>query len=313
VEDILRNFARQLSWVPKINREERLVRAPRVILCGMGGSRLAGDLARSALPGRDIRIHADFGFPPIVGNDTLFIASSCSGETEETLDAFRAILKQRAHAAIISAGGTLLRDAQTHDIPAIEIPAHNLPPRLAVGYSVRALLALMGDEASLAKTALAAIPDASGEGKALADRIHGSTPLIYASRRMGGLAYYWKVVLNETAKMPAFANVFPEAGHNELEGFARGGVRATCITLADPEDDARTKRRFDVFARICREREVPNVTLTLTGTSVWERIFRSVSLANWTAYHLALLRGEDPSRTALIETWKTELRDDSRR
>ena len=75
MEEVLKNFARQLAWVPEITHEQHLVRAPRVILCGMGGSRLAGDLVRAALPGRDIRIHADFGFPPLVGNDTLFVVS----------------------------------------------------------------------------------------------------------------------------------------------------------------------------------------------------------------------------------------------
>lgn len=310
METVLKNFARQLSWQPNITHEMHLVRAPRVILCGMGGSRLAGDLVRSALPTRDIRIHADFGFPPIVGNDTLFVISSYSGTTEETLDAFHAIREKKGHIAIVTGGGTLLREAREGGIPFIEIPEKGIPPRLAVGYGVRALLTFMGEDVASAKMASTALPDTlPEEGEALAERLKGSLPLIYASRRMGGLAYYWKVVLNETAKTHAFANVFPEAGHNEIEGFesAKGG-RVACVTLTDAEDDERIRMRLALFTRTCREKDIVAIPLSLSGNNVWERIFRSVMLVNWTALHLAKLHRIDPSRTTLIDQWKRELR-----
>lgn len=311
MEEILKNFTRQLSWQPKIENEDRLVRAPRVILCGMGGSRLAGDLVRSALPARDIRIHADFGFPPLVGNDTLFVASSYSGETEETLDAFRAIRARGMSAAVIAGGGTLLHEARAAHIPAIEIPETRLPPRLAIGYSLRALLALIGDDAALAKIASITLSKtAEGEGAAIAERLKDALPLMYASRRMAGLAYYWKVVLNETAKVLAFANVFPEAGHNEIEGFESvGNTKIACVALTDPEDGEGVRRRLALFSRMCREKEIPIVPLALSGANVWERIFRSVILANWTALRLAETRGVNPIRTSFIDAWKRELRE----
>lgn len=275
----------------------------------MGGSRLAGDLVRAALPMRDIRIHADFGFPPLVGNDTLFVISSYSGNTEETLDAFRAIREKKMHIAVIAGGGTLLKEARESDIPLLEIPEKGIPPRLAVGYGVRALLALMGEDGALAKVASTTLPDTlPEEGAMLAERLKGSLPLIYTSRRMGGLSYYWKVVLNETAKTHAFANVFPEAGHNEIEGFENANrVRVACVALTDAEDDERVRRRLALFIRTCREKDIATVSLSLSGNNVWERIFRSVMLANWTALHLAKLCHIDPSRTALIDEWKREL------
>lgn len=310
MEEILRNFQRQLLWEPKIESEGHLVRAPRLIVCGVGGSRLAGDLLRSALPTRDIAVHADFGFPPHVGNGTLFVISSYSGNTEETLDAFQTVREKQKHIAVVAGGGELLEEARRAKIPAIEIPEHELPPRLATGYSVKALLAFVGDTGALAKVAATSIPESiEVEGVTLAERLEGAILLIYASRRMGGLAYYWKVVLNETAKVHVFANVFPEAGHNEIEGFENAtNARMACIVLSDPEDDPRIQRRLALFSRTCREKEIPIVSLLLVGANVWERTFRSMMLANWTAYHLARFRGVDPSRTALIEEWKRELR-----
>ncbi len=275
----------------------------------MGGSRLAGDLIRSALPTRDIRIHADFGFPPLVGNDTLFVVSSYSGNTEETLDAFRSIRERGMHVAVVTSGGILLGEARETNVPTIEIPEKHIPPRLAVGFSVRALLALIGDDSSLAKVATASLPpELSNEGRGLAARLTGTTPLIYASRRMGGLAYYWKVVLNETAKIASFANVFPEAGHNEIEELEVADARMACVVLTDPEDDERVRRRLATFSRISREKDMESIPLALSGAHVWERMFRSILLANWTAYHLARVRGMDPSPTPLIEEWKRELR-----
>lgn len=309
VEEILRNFTRQLTWKPKIEYEEHLVRAPRLVLCGMGGSRLAGDILRSAFPGRDISIHADFGYPPHVGNDTLFVVSSYSGNTEEALDAFSEIREKGRHIAVVSAGGKLLEEAKKREIPFVEIPEHNIPPRLALGYSVKALLAFIGESGALAKVAAISIPASiEKEGKALSERFKNLTPLVYASRRMGGLAYYWKVVLNETAKVHAFANVFPEAGHNEIEGFENAASTSNgCFILSDPEDDMRVQMRLALFSRTCREKEIPFVLLQLSGASMWERIFCSVMLANWIAYGIAQSHGVDPLVTPLIEEWKKEL------
>ncbi|MFH0806710.1 MAG: SIS domain-containing protein, partial [Candidatus Brennerbacteria bacterium] len=268
------------------------------------------DLLRSVLPARDIAVHADFGFPPHIGNDTLFVISSYSGNTEEALDAFRAVREKQRHVAIITSGGILLEEARREEIPTIEIPEHNLPPRLAIGYSVKALLALMGDAGASAKVAAISIPESiKTEGKALAERLNGMTPLIYASRRIGGLAYYWKVVMNETAKVQAFANCFPEAGHNEIEGFENAPTaHIACITLSDSEDDPRVQQRLALFSRTCREKEIIISPLTLVGANIWERVFRSITLANWTAYYIARARGIDPSTTPFIEKWKRELR-----
>ncbi|MDP3974880.1 MAG: bifunctional phosphoglucose/phosphomannose isomerase [Candidatus Jorgensenbacteria bacterium] len=310
MEEILRSFTGQLSWEPRVENSGQLVKAARVFFCGMGGSRLAGDLVRAALPTRDIIIHADFGVPLHADKDSLVVVSSYSGNTEEALDAFKEAQKRGIPTAVIVGGGKLLELARRENVPTVEIPGKGFPPRLAVGYSVKALLSLIGEKRSLQELSSTSIPDTLAEdGNILAARLKNTIPLIYASRQMGGLAYYWKVVLNETAKVHAFANIFPEAGHNEIEGFDGAlDARFTCVILRDTGDDPRLAKRMELLARLCEQKKIPTASLTLAGAHAWERVMRSVMLANWTAYHLAQARGVDPISTPLIEEWKRKLR-----
>lgn len=310
MEEVLKNFSEQLVWEPKIENGERLARGTRVFLCGMGGSRLAGDLARALLPLRDIAVHADFGVPAQAGTDTLLVASSYSGSTEEALDSFGEAGRRNVPRAVIAAGGKLLELARKELVPTVEIPEKGLPPRLAVGYATRALLSLLHEKKTLGEIAAASIHDGvSEDGKMLAERLKNTVPLVYSSRRMGSLSYYWKVVLNETAKMFAFANVFPEAGHNEIEGFEdASGTRIACLALKDPGDGSRIEKRMELFGSLCEKRKIPFAAVSLEGVSVGERVFRSVILANWTAYHIAQSRGVNPASTPLIDEWKNKLR-----
>lgn len=306
---MLRDFERQLAWTPRVENEDRLARAERVFVCGMGGSRLAGDLMRCVLPTRDITIHADFGAPPHADKNSLVVISSYSGETEETLDAFERAGRLGLRRAVVTSGGRLLVAARQAGVPVVEVPEKNIPPRLAVGYGVKALFTLMGEIPACEAVGGVRIPEGIEErGAIFAGFIDNTVPLIYASRRMGGLAYYWKVVLNETAKIHAFANVFPEAGHNEIEGFEKKIENISCITLRDPSDDSRVAKRMDMLTSLLVAHRIPVERVFFTGGDTCQNIFSSVLLANWTAYHLAKAHGVDPVKTELIEEWKQKLR-----
>lgn len=308
MDKILRNFGEQLSWKPEVENKKRLTGGERVFVCGMGGSRLGGDLAQAMLPIRDISVHADFGAPPHANGRSLVIASSYSGETEEALDAFARAGERKIPRAVITGGGRLLEAAQKAGVPFIEIPEKNIPPRLAVGYNIKALLALIGETlACEAIEAVAVSEDLEARGAAFAAFIGSTVPIVYAARRMSGLAYYWKVVLNETAKIQAFANSFPEAVHNEIEGFEGAGKNFSCIMLRGPSDDPRIARRMDMMTQVLGGHRIPVERVFFTGGEMCQEIFSSVLLANWTAYALAKSRGMDPLATPLIDEWKREL------
>lgn len=309
MDKILRNFGDQLSWRPEVENKERLESGKRVFICGMGGSRLGGDLVQAMLPTHDISVHADFGTPPHATPSSLVVISSYSGETEEALDAFERAGERKIPRAVITSGGKLLEIARKAGAPLIEIPEKNIPPRLAVGYNIKALLTLIGE--TLACEAIEAVSvseDLEARGAAFAAFVGSTVPIIYSSRRMGGLAYYWKVVLNETAKIQAFANSLPEAVHNEIEGFENGRRDFSCIMLRGPSDDPRIAKRMDMMTRVLGGHRIPVERVFFTGGEMCQEIFSSVLLANWTAYALAKSRGMDPLATPLIDEWKRELK-----
>ena len=148
------------------------------------------------------------------------------------------------------------------------------------------------------------------EGKNLAQTLNGSIPLIYASRVNTSLAHIWKITLNETGKIPAFYNVFPELNHNEMTGFdlkertKHLSERFHFIFLRDQNDHPLVQKRMDVTAQFYRQRGLKVEMLELKGKTVFHKIFSSLLLADWTAYYLALHYGVDPEQIPMVEEFK---------
>ena len=135
-----------------------------------------------------------------------------------------------------------------------------------------------------------------------------ATPVIYSSRRNGPLAYAWKVIFNETAKIPAFSNVLPELNHNEMTGFASRGPTANdnfdFIFLKDELDDAKIIKRMDALEKLYKEKNLSWQTINLNGANIYQKIFFSFVLAHWAAYHKALITDADPDDISVVEKFK---------
>ena len=89
----------------------------RVVIVGMGGSAIGGDLVRSLAQSESkvpVIIHRDYGMPAFVDDRTLLIASSYSGNTEEVLSAFELTLKTGAKKLVMTTGGRLKDMAATN-------------------------------------------------------------------------------------------------------------------------------------------------------------------------------------------------------
>ena len=193
-EEIL-DFGKQFAWNPEIQNGPT-PKFKKFIVAGMGGSDLAAGIVRLRTPEIDIFTHRDYGLPPLsdaILNESLIIVSSYSGTTEETLDVYEASGAQGLSRIVISAGGKLLEIAKRDGVPHIQIPNTHIQPRMALGYSIKALMIAMGDEAGLlAIAALATTLTPGGreeEGKALAARLAGRVPIIYASSKNHIIAY----------------------------------------------------------------------------------------------------------------------------
>lgn len=314
------NFPKQLEWEPKIENEDHLPKVRHFIVAGMGGSHLAADLLELWNPDLHLIIHKDYGLPRIPEHyreDVLVIASSYSGNTEETLDAYHEAKRRNLPVAAISTGGQLIEISVRDRVPYVLLPDTDIQPRAALGFSLKALLKLMGQERALKElSGLSRSLQVLGaeafedEGKRIAESMAGRIPVIYSSQRNYPIAYNWKIKFNETGKIPAFCNFFPELNHNEMTGFdfteasRQLSDKFSFIFLQDEEDDLRIQKRMEVLGNILRRRGFLVVARELQGVNVFHKIFASLLLADWAAYHTALQYGADPEQVPLVEEFK---------
>ncbi|MEX0918428.1 MAG: SIS domain-containing protein [Candidatus Paceibacterota bacterium] len=316
-KDIL-NFPSQFSYQPEIINENNLRRRSNIIVLGMGGSHLAAGLLKSWDNHCSILIHWDYGLPAISDEqlaDSLIIAISHSGKTEEILSGLAAAQKKGLTPAVISSGGPLITEAKNASLPYIQIPADGLQPRLALGFMLKSLLKLAGfDEKLTATEKLVNLTptDWQKPGQALAEKLAGKIPIIYASPENGALAYNWKIKFNETGKVPAFYNLLPELNHNEMNGFAAGQTKVLSsnfafLLLADEEDRPEIKKRLAVLTQVLTAGGHSVTTLPLTGKNRLFRLFNSLLYADWTTYYTALAYGQEPAAVPLIEEFKRQM------
>lgn len=314
------NFPKQFSWEPQVVNENHLIKPENIIVAGMGGSHLAAGLMQICLPSLPLIIHKDYSLPKMptgMLKKNLVIASSYSGNTEETLDAFNTALAQKIALAVITTGGKLLELAQKNNIPYIQLPNDNFQPRLALGYSLRAMFRLLDETSMLGESDhLASTLDvklAETTGHALAQKLQNKIPVIYSSSANSPLAYIWKIKINETGKIPAFFSVFPELNHNEMSGFdIKEKTRPLTekfhfVFLQNKTDHPQILKRMDITKTILEQQGLPVNILPMIGDSKLCQIFGSLIIADWTSYYLAELYGIDPEKVPMVESFKNKL------
>lgn len=317
MENAIRQFATQFEFAPVIENESKFRPSESVVLGGMGGSHLAAGLMKIYNPSLDIYIHRDYGLPALSEKrfeKSLFIASSYSGNTEETLDFAEAAHAKKYNVAVISVGGKLIEFAKKNGLPYIKLPDTGIQPRSALGYSLVALLKLVeGDMAVSDVKILGKKLDPQkfeDEGKKFATDLEGRVPIIYASRQNLPIAYNWKIKFNETAKIPAFCNFFSELNHNEMAGFdvieatVRLSDKFHFVFLEDAEDHPKVMQRMVVTRKLYLDRNFPVTTFSLAGATVFEKIFNSLLLADWAALHSSKIYGTVADQVPIIEEFK---------
>ncbi|MDE2001041.1 MAG: bifunctional phosphoglucose/phosphomannose isomerase [Patescibacteria group bacterium] len=314
--DSLKNFYQQFTYVPTVEGGKKLKKYPTYIVVGMGGSNLTPGLLALAKPELQIYSHRNYGLPALPKktlSQSLVIASSYSGNTEETIDAFQKAVKAKIPVVAVTTGGKLLDLAHKFKKPFVQMP-RGIQPRTAMGYSLLAIAKVMGEQSILREASALATSLKSSEferaGKTLARKLKGNVPVIYASQRNGALAYNWKIRMNETGKIPAFSSVFPELNHSEMTGF---DVKETTrdlsqkfffVFLKDPSDNPRILKRMNVTERLYRERGLSCDVVIVNGKSPLQKAFSSIHIADWTAYYLAKEYGVDPENVPLVEEFK---------
>jgi len=285
-----------------------------LVVAGMGGSASGARLAVGALGPRLTRpfVVADgYSLPGWTGPSTLVLASSYSGNTEETLSAYEQAVSRGAPRMVATTGGALAARAREDGVPVVPIPG-GFQPRAAIGYSLVGALeaaALGGaapsvrDEVEAATALVGELvaewgPDAPEDSlaKSIARSLHGTVPIIAGAELAASAAYRWKSQFNENAELPAFASALPELSHNEVVGWAAAGSlgRFSYISLEDPQAHPRNVLRAELVAEIAAAGAAPVIRVTARGTSPVERLVSLVLLGDLVTIYAAVLRGADP-------------------
>lgn len=291
-------------------------RAPRrVVICGMGGSAIGGDFLRAHLRRTlTVEVVRDYELPPCDA-DTLFIASSYSGNTEETLAAFASPNAAAAMRLALTTGGRLEELARSTATPLMSFECDG-PPRTAWEYGFLPVLALLGRlglvDTAPAEAALAALeaqaPVMEAFALALAPQLADRVPFILGAEHLAPVARRWAGQVNENAKRVAFHGEVPEVNHNFLLGLTDERAAGVVAVLLDSAlISSRTRKRLDLTERILEQRGVAHERVLIPGASEVDSMLRGALLGDWLSWELARIEGVDPSDTAVLEQFKADL------
>jgi glucose/mannose-6-phosphate isomerase len=306
-----------------------------VILCGMGGSAIGGKLlldmirADATVP---IILESGYALPAFADASTSVVCVSYSGDTEETLSCFQNALMRKCPTVVITSGGALAEEADAAGVRVLRVPG-GMPPRAALGYLFTPLLALVSkwgvcavaDEEvdSAVRRGRKLVEKYSLEGDPvesrplqLAKRLYGKTPLMYCGDGLlHSAAYRWKCQFNENAKSMAFANNFPELGHNEIMGWEcpeRLRSDFFLVMLRDVDDHPRVQRGMEAAYRMLEPLAGGAILVESEGDRGREgrlaRLLSVILLGDFTSIYLAVEYGKDPTPIESIDRIKDELK-----
>ena len=283
-----------------------------IVVLGMGGSAIGGDLLKIYLSNVNIPVYVNRGYkvPNFVNETSLVFAVSYSGNTEETLSAYKDASSRNAKIIGITSGGKLAEECEK----VIKVPS-GLQPRAALGYLFFPMLGVLhntniirvkNDDLNEMMDILMDTEKFNDEGEALAKKLKEKIPIIYASEALGAVAMRWKTQINENAKMPAFYNVFSEMNHNEIAGYKGMDRKFVAIMIRDNYDNERIKKRMDICQEIM-EATADVEEVQTEGESLLSRMFSAIYLGDFVSYYLALWNRVDPSPVEIIEGMKKKL------
>jgi len=333
--DLIYQFPSQFEDALNITEKTKLPdwntnQIKNIVVAGLGGSAIGGDLVRSYLTERlniPFFICRNYTLPNFVDSSSLVFVSSYSGNTEETLSAFEDASGRKAKIICITSNGKVERISSEEKIPCVHLPK-GFQPRAALGYSFVPILTMLerlgfvdGEETNIKKTKEFLISNRNkysvevdaekNEAKKLATKLHGKLPIIYAAcDHFDAVSTRWKGQFCENAKMLAFNNVFPEFNHNELVGWkvlSDYGDDLIVVILKDKEDYPRIQRRMQIVKSIIEKLKVEVVEEESSGENLLSRMFSLIQLGDFASFYLAILNKEDPTPVKVIDFLKNEL------
>lgn len=299
------------------------------VVLGMGGSAIGADLVRTLVEDSarvPMQVVRDYRIPAYVSDSSLVIASSYSGNTEETLSALDEAIAVGARCVAVGTGGKLEQRAEDAGIPFVGFE-YRSAPRAAIGYSFMLIAGVLRAAGlvdmhepdfmgavevmrSLQQEIAPEVPAESNAAKQLARKLHQRVPVVYGAGILSEVARRWKGQFNENSKAWAFFEVMPELNHNAVLGYANpkdAQENLAVVMLRSDLDHPRVKVRYDVTARLLEERGVPCHTVAARGETAVEHVLSTIHFGDYVSIYLAYLYGSDPTPVDAIAYLKEQL------
>jgi glucose/mannose-6-phosphate isomerase len=301
----------------------------KVVVLGMGGSAIGGSLLRNLASRLDkpiIFVTRDYDLPSFVDDRTLVIASSYSGNTEETLSAFSQAVKIRCKKLAMTSGGKLKALAEDARVPIFLIDLVS-QPRAALGYSFIPLIVflqklgflkdkpaevevMIRDLERLVEEIKETVPTSSNPAKQLAAKLRGRIAVIYGAGILSAVARRWKTQINENSKAWAFHETFPELNHNAVVGYQFPSELASkiyVVLLRCPSLHPRTLIRYQVTSELLKQKDISHEIIDSQGESELSQMMSLIYFGDWVSYYLAILNETDPTPVKAIDYLKKRL------
>ena len=304
----------------------------RVVAVGMGGSALAPEFIKTWI-GAELTVPYEivksYAFAGGVNENTLVIASSCSGNTEEVLAALDLALEKGAQVAVVAGGGALIDRAVHGGVAHIVLPPIKIQPRMLTFVQVRAHLELLGhfgvlDAAPLLETFARThdwlkdesakwtkeVPTDKNLAKQIALHAVGKTPVFYGGPLTWSVAYTWNISWNENAKNVAVWNQYPEVSHNEFIGWSSHPVEKpfAVFDLVSMLEHPHVLARFEITDKLLSGRRPAATRIDMIGDDLLHQLLRAHVLADYASIYTGILNGVDPGPVPLVTKLKEELK-----
>ena len=324
MNDYISSFTHQLREAVRIGETSSFKAAENkiknILICGLGGSGIGGSILSDVLSSEitiPISCSKDYSIPNFVNKNTLVIASSYSGNTEETLSALELCISKGAEIAIVTSAGKLKSIAEENNINHIVIPGGQ-PPRAMFAYSFTQLFYIFqhynlinSDFKNSLKNSISLLDSQAEkiktEAKNLAKSLYKKTPVIYVASGYEGVAIRFRQQLNENSKCLCWHHVVPEMNHNELLGWRTNTENLAVIFLRNKSDLKRNQVRMDINKTVISEFTNDIFDIYSQGNSKLENCLYLINFGDWVSWFLSELNEVDAIEIDVINFLKDKL------
>lgn len=307
------------------------INVDKVVITGIGGSAIGPDMiiqyAKDTVK-KPIELIRDYDLPNYIDNKTLVIASSYSGNTEETLSALKQAIDANAKIIGVAHGGKLEDECKKYNIPFFRIE-YESQPRAASPSSFIGIAGILNklnlihiSDKDVENTYLETkefgttidinVSQKLNQAKLLAQKLYDKIPFIIGSGSLYQVAHKFKISIDENSKQLAFFEAIPEMNHNTMTGteFPKDlDKKIFVVILQSVFDHPRNKLRQRIMLDVLFKRKIKQETVMLTKSSCrLSEMFKMITLADYVSYYLALLNGVDPTPVKIVDYFKDQLK-----